>query len=138
MTPFIHQVICNESRIQDERLHIAPFHSLADAPHTCKWCPPNLCKGSVLDALLNKNGTDTSTFSRVLYAGDGAGDFCPALSLRETDVLLMRYCQELTKAQGLWKRHNKHEGMVKAQVCLWDWGETLLEHVKEALLVQAP
>jgi len=47
-------------------------------PHACQACPPNLCKGAVVEALL---ATARAPPARVLYLGDGANDACPCLRL---------------------------------------------------------
>lgn len=55
------------------------------APHRCPRCPPNLCKGRVLSRWLVEEAP-----SVCVYVGDGHGDFCAAVALRPTDVLLAR------------------------------------------------
>ena len=66
------------------RLCIKP-HQPTSLPHNCPNCPPNLCKGAVLEGWLS----DVNP-ARVVYIGDGGGDFCPATRLREGDYLLAR------------------------------------------------
>ena len=65
------------------RLRVRP-HQPAELPHACALCPPNLCKGAVLQQWLSEQP------SRCVYIGDGGGDFCPATRLRAGDVLLAR------------------------------------------------
>jgi 2,3-diketo-5-methylthio-1-phosphopentane phosphatase len=66
-----------------QRLVIAPRHNhLEHGHHGCPLCPANLCKGRELDMLRNKNPR-----ARVIYAGDGANDVCPALCLLPGDVV---------------------------------------------------
>ena len=61
------------------------------APHACPLCPANLCKGEEVAALLaDGNNGGNGTWRRVVYAGDGANDICPALALRDGDVVLAR------------------------------------------------
>ena len=57
------------------RLRIGPFHLKA---HGCNRCPSNMCKGKVID-----NWVTTKSYSRIIYVGDGSGDYCATLSLRE-------------------------------------------------------
>ena len=67
-------------------LRIAAYHE-----HECRTgvCPPNLCKGLVISQeLFGESGQLPS--GRVIYVGDGTGDLCAAMRLRETDVLLVR------------------------------------------------
>ena len=66
------------------RLHIQPYHR-AGQSHGCSHCPPNLCKGAILQRWLNE-----CPLRRCVYVGDGAGDFCPATRMRPCDVLLAR------------------------------------------------
>lgn len=56
--------------------------------HSCKDCPPNLCKSQVLLDTLNRTKKKRP---RIIYVGDGHNDACPALHvLGEGDVLLAR------------------------------------------------
>ena len=61
------------------------------AAHACPACPPNLCKGAVVEALL---ATARRPPARVLYLGDGANDACPCARLvsggRPGDLVLAR------------------------------------------------
>ena len=66
------------------RLRIRP-HQPADAPHACPNCPPNLCKGAVLERWLKELAP-----AMCVYIGDGGGDFCPATRLRVGDTLCAR------------------------------------------------
>jgi pyridoxal phosphate phosphatase PHOSPHO2 len=60
--------------------------------HSCKTCPPNLCKSQVLLDILNRTSSGTTVARpRVVYVGDGSNDVCPALNvLGPNDVLLAR------------------------------------------------
>ena len=53
--------------------------------HGCLRCPPNLCKGAVLEQWLNDLGP-----TRCVYVGDGSNDFCPTTRLRKGDFVLAR------------------------------------------------
>ncbi|POM69616.1 Pyridoxal phosphate phosphatase [Phytophthora palmivora] len=64
------------------RLRIRPYHGDHLEPHGCKWCPTNMCKGSILDSIRS-----SKSYYRVIYVGDGTGDFCPASRLTEYDVV---------------------------------------------------
>lgn len=92
-------IYTNKSALgEDGVLSIAPFHT--GDPHACPHCPPNLCKGAqraqcaahtrsrapscplpltgkVMDDVLRGREID-----RIVYVGDGAGDYCPATRLR--------------------------------------------------------
>eukprot|EP00927_Polykrikos_kofoidii_P071504 TRINITY_DN67769_c0_g1_i1.p1 TRINITY_DN67769_c0_g1~~TRINITY_DN67769_c0_g1_i1.p1 ORF type:complete len:292 (+),score=39.04 TRINITY_DN67769_c0_g1_i1:51-926(+) len=78
------QVISNFGEFDDKgRLHITEFSR--GVPHGCPLCPPNLCKGAVLEQLRASKRPD-----RIIYVGDGGGDFCPACDLRPGDSVLCR------------------------------------------------
>lgn len=66
------------------RLRIRP-HQPASTSHGCPNCPPNLCKGAVLQLWFDERPS-----RRCLYVGDGKGDFCPASRMRRGDVLFAR------------------------------------------------
>jgi len=68
----------------DGRLRVRP-HQPDAAPHGCPHCPPNLCKGAVLERWLSELSP-----CRCVYVGDGSGDYCPATRLRAGDVVLAR------------------------------------------------
>jgi pyridoxal phosphate phosphatase PHOSPHO2 len=66
------------------RLRVKPFHN---QPHLCPYCPTNMCKSDILENVLNIK----QRYDRVIYIGDGAGDFCPSIRLtRPNDCVLAR------------------------------------------------
>ena len=67
------------------RLVVSPRHPPSAPPHACPLCPENLCKGRELAALRRR-----PRGRRVVYAGDGENDVCPALGLTAGDALLVR------------------------------------------------
>lgn len=78
------EVITNPAEFDAQgRLHIAPHHY--GEPHGCPLCPANLCKGAVLERVRAALGPE-----RIIYVGDGGGDFCPACDLGPGDSLLCR------------------------------------------------
>ena len=62
--------------------------------HSCKTCPPNLCKSQSLQDILDRIEQctgDNKCRPRIVYIGDGSNDTCPALHvLTENDILLAR------------------------------------------------
>ena len=59
--------------------------------HSCKKCPPNLCKTQVLHDILNRIEETERRRPRIVYVGDGSNDACPAIQvLDEGDILLAR------------------------------------------------
>ncbi|XP_057869961.1 thiamine phosphate phosphatase-like protein isoform X2 [Cryptomeria japonica] len=93
------------------RLRICPFHPFTVAPHGCNLCPPNMCKGAVIDEM--RKSIEDGFNKRFIYLGDGSGDFCPTLKLTEGDDVLPR------KEYPLWKLIEKNPSMVKAKVHGW-------------------
>ncbi|GMF65058.1 unnamed protein product [Phytophthora lilii] len=99
------------------RLRIRPYHADHLEPHECSWCPSNMCKGSILDSI--RSGQQ---YSRVIYVGDGTGDFCPAARLTKNDVVLARSHLLNGEPYGLQKRLNANPGIVQAPVVPWSTG----------------
>ncbi|KAG5547256.1 hypothetical protein RHGRI_013058 [Rhododendron griersonianum] len=108
------EIVTNRSIIEGGRLRIFPYHS---SPHGCNLCPPNLCKGLVMEqiqASISEKGK-----IRMVYLGDGGGDFCPSLKLGEGDHVMPR------KDFPLWKRICDNRSIIKAKVYEWSNGEEL-------------
>ena len=60
--------------------------------HSCKSCPPNLCKSQALRDILTKMDQTNIIRPKIVYIGDGSNDACPGLHvLSENDILLARY-----------------------------------------------
>ncbi|KEH18309.1 putative hydrolase [Medicago truncatula] len=108
---------------QQGRLRILPYHDFNKDSHGCILCPPNMCKGLIIDRIQN-------TFSegenkRFIYLGDGIGDYCPSLRLREKDFMMPR------KNFPVWDLICKDPSLVKAEIHGWCDGEEL-----EQILIQ--
>ena len=56
---------------------------------------------------------------RFIYLGDGSGDFCPSLKLREGDHMMPR------KHYPVWDLICKNRALVKAELHEWSNGEEL-------------
>ena len=57
--------------------------------HRCaNPCPPNMCKGLIIDRI--QNTVSELDNKRFIYLGDGTGDYCPSLRLRERDFVMPR------------------------------------------------
>ncbi|KAJ0709816.1 putative inorganic diphosphatase [Helianthus annuus] len=93
-------IISNPTVVDEEgRLRILPYNGRHFFPHGCKHCPPNLCKGIVIDKI-----RESDTKKRgIIYIGDGKDDFCPVMKLTEEDhvmpkeKLILYYILTLTK-----------------------------------------
>ncbi|DBA70351.1 TPA: hypothetical protein ACH3X2_011772 [Trebouxia sp. C0005] len=75
-------IITNPARFVDKALRISPYHT---QPHGCAACPPNLCKGLVIEELLLQHN-----YCQIVYLGDGRGDYCPCTRLGPNDHILAR------------------------------------------------
>ncbi|CAN6230912.1 unnamed protein product [Urochloa humidicola] len=82
------------------RLRIRPYHDFASpsaAGHGCVLpsCPPNMCKGKVMERILREEEEAAAAAGRrrrraVVYLGDGKGDYCPSMKLGEGDYVMPR------------------------------------------------
>jgi pyridoxal phosphate phosphatase PHOSPHO2 len=142
LQPLIEKVITNKSWYSQEDgqspvLRVKPHHPEDEPPHGCPLCPRNLCKGQVLREHLDLLGNckDSDDCWRVLYVGDGGGDFCAAHKLREHDVLFARDDPSVPSARGLVRRMEREKDRypVRAQVVTWKEGKDVLFKVKEII-----
>ncbi|KAI4386967.1 hypothetical protein MLD38_004839 [Melastoma candidum] len=99
------------------RLRILPYHDSTIRPHGCGLCPPNMCKGSILERIRATTSADDK--KRFIYLGDGAGDYCPTLRVRESDFAMPR------KDFPLWELMLKNTPLIKAKVHEWTDGQDL-------------
>ncbi|GAX13590.1 pyridoxal phosphate phosphatase PHOSPHO2 [Fistulifera solaris] len=110
-------VISNTPTNTDGRFGVAPyFDFVTREPHGCSLqCPPNMCKGKIVQDELQI----LQTYERVIYLGDGLGDFCPCHRLRETDYALARADFPLAK--------HIQENPIVANVRLWKSGHDVYQ-----------
>jgi len=147
LRPLFRAVVTNAGDFDNEgRLHVKAYHTTrGDPAHTCPLCPPNLCKGLVLQRIREELSP-----SKVIYVGDGGGDFCPCCDLQANDVVLCRSPPSppldnfglSRRIQSTRPMCTRHEGgtrpaKVIAQVAPWHNGEDLLQAMRVAL-AQAP
>ena len=91
----------------------------AQGEYTCPRCPPNLCKGSVVESYL-----EGRQFDVVGFAGDGTNDVCPMLGLRRQDVAFPR--------KDCWAdRKTRRSGEIRAKLVPWRTGEDIVGFLKE-------
>ncbi|KAE9616191.1 hypothetical protein Lal_00017465 [Lupinus albus] len=100
---------------EEGRLRILPYHDLTKAPHGCSLCPPNMCKGLIIDRI--QDSMSIKDDKRFIYLGDGAGDYCPSLRLKERDFMMPR------KNFPVWDLICKDPLLVKAEIHGWNDGE---------------
>lgn len=87
----VKEVFSNPAQFEPNgRLSVKRYHS-----HSCGTCAhsPNLCKGNVLEEYLKAN----PGYEKIVFVGDGRGDFCPAVSLRKQDTIVCREGYPLAK-----------------------------------------
>ncbi|PIA64346.1 hypothetical protein AQUCO_00100076v1 [Aquilegia coerulea] len=71
------------------RLRILPHHDFNTSSHGCgEFCPPNMCKGVVIERIKASALADGK--KHFIYLGDGKGDFCPSTKLRADDSVMPR------------------------------------------------
>ncbi|XP_039121746.1 thiamine phosphate phosphatase-like protein [Dioscorea cayenensis subsp. rotundata] len=101
---------------ENGRLRILPYHDFTTSPHGCSLCPPNMCKGKVIERI---RASVSGKRKQFIYIGDGMGDYCPSLKLTEGDHVMPR------KNYPLWKRINDNAQLIKAAIHEWSNGEEL-------------
>ncbi|KAK4267339.1 hypothetical protein QN277_024131 [Acacia crassicarpa] len=112
------EIITNPSFIDEQgRLRIFPYHDYLQSSHGCNLCPPNMCKGKIIERIQKCIAEEGN--KKIIYLGDGSGDFCPSLKLKDTDSLMPR------KNFALSDLVSKNSNRVKAEVHDWTDGEEL-------------
>ncbi|XP_028790572.1 inorganic pyrophosphatase 2-like [Neltuma alba] len=112
------EIIANPSFVDEEdRLRIFPYHDYHKSSHGCNLCPPNMCKGKIIERIQKCVAAEGS--KKFIYLGDGSGDFCPSLKLKDTDSLMPR------KNFALCDLVSKNCNRIKAEVHGWIDGEEL-------------
>nr|XP_043617015.1 inorganic pyrophosphatase 2-like [Erigeron canadensis] len=101
----------------NKKVRILPYHDFNKASHGCTLCPPNMCKGKIIERIQSTLVTEEK--KRIIYLGDGAGDFCPSLKLGEGDYMMPR------KDFPVWDLICKNRNLVKAEIHEWSNGEDL-------------
>lgn len=115
------------------QLVVMPRYNDAElGPHGCPLCPSNLCKGRELDSLRHKNRP-----KRIIYAGDGANDFCPALCLGPEDTILARAGHRLEELITAELKKPVEKQRLVAKVLIWETHQDLYEvaqHITKDIL----
>lgn len=111
------EIISNQTKVTSEgRLRIFPYHDLV-VPHGCNLCPPNMCKGTVINRIQASLVEHKKV--RFIYLGDGRGDYCPILKLGKWDFVMPR------KNFPLWSSIWDNPKLVKPLILGWSNGEEL-------------
>ncbi|KAA8540302.1 hypothetical protein F0562_024135 [Nyssa sinensis] len=120
---YFSEINTNPSLVDREgRLRIFPSHDFHSSPNGCSLCPPNMCKGLIIERIQTTVSMEGKKF---IYLGDGSGDFCPSLKLKEADYVMPR------KNFPLWDLICKNHKHIKAEIHEWSDGEEL-----ESVLLQ--
>lgn len=102
-------------------LRVQPY---VKGTHGCERCPPNLCKGQVLDKWLSGYG---EARPRVVYVGDGGGDVCPSLRLGEGDFV----CARVDCSLHATLESSETRPKLRATLLAWHDGPSLLGHFED-------
>ncbi|OVA11338.1 Phosphatase PHOSPHO-type [Macleaya cordata] len=115
---YFSEINTNPSFIDEQgRLRILPFTSF---PHGCTVsCPTNMCKGKIIERIRASSFGEGK--KQLVYIGDGKGDFCPSLKLREGDYVMPR------KNYPVWELICSNSLLIKAEIHEWRDGDEL-EH----------
>ena len=91
--------------------------------HDCSVCKgnPNICKSKVLKEYTASHGG----YDRIVYVGDGRGDFCPASNLSKDDVVI---CREGYPLAGLLS-----SDPCQASVYVTDFAKSMSEIVAQSM-----
>ncbi|KAJ9190309.1 hypothetical protein P3X46_001525 [Hevea brasiliensis] len=115
---YFSEINTNPGFVDEEgRLRIFPYHDFTQSSHGCSRCPPNMCKGLIIEriqASIAKEGN-----KKIIYLGDGVGDYCPSLRLTEADYLMPR------KNFPVWDLICRNPMLIKAEIHEWTDGEEL-------------
>ncbi|CAI0462110.1 unnamed protein product [Linum tenue] len=104
------------------RLRISPYREqIRKSSHGCTLCPPNMCKGLIIERIQATIAKEVGN-KKLIYLGDGAGDYCPSLKLTELDYVMPRM------NFPVWELISRNPILIKAEIHEWSDGEDL-EHV---------
>ncbi|CAL0326048.1 unnamed protein product [Lupinus luteus] len=113
---YFSEINTNPGYVNEEgRLRILPYHDFYKSQHGCNLCPPNMCKGLIIDRIQDSISNEDE--KRFIYLGDGAGDYCPSLRLKERDFMMPR------KNFPVWDLICKNPLKLKAEIHGWSDGE---------------
>ncbi|KAF5180625.1 Thiamine phosphate phosphatase-like protein [Thalictrum thalictroides] len=131
LTDYFSEINTNPSYVDEVgRLRIFPHHDFKTSSHGCgEFCPPNMCKGVVIERI--KASVLADGKKRVIYLGDGRGDFCPSTRLREQDYVMPR------KDYPVWELICSNPSLIKAEIHEWsnaDDFERILLHLINSII----
>ncbi|KAF7123838.1 hypothetical protein RHSIM_Rhsim12G0204900 [Rhododendron simsii] len=114
------EINTNPSYVDEEgRLRIFPYQDFHSSPHGCDRCPPNMCKGLIIEKIQSTLAEEGNNKKKFIYLGDGSGDFCPSLKLKQGDCVMPR------KNYPVWDLICKNRIQIEAEIHEWSDGEDL-------------
>ncbi|MED6156163.1 hypothetical protein PIB30_012180 [Stylosanthes scabra] len=117
---YFSEINTNPGYVNEEgRLRILPYHDFNKASHGCPLCPPNMCKGLIIERIQDSLSNNGDENKRIIYLGDGSGDYCPSLRLKEKDFMMPR------KNFPVWDLICKDPLLLKAEIHPWSDGQEL-------------
>ncbi|KAL6496986.1 hypothetical protein OROGR_028915 [Orobanche gracilis] len=129
---YFSEINTNPSYVDENgRLRISPYVDFQTFPHGCPRCPPNMCKGMIIERIQASLAKEEK--KRIIYLGDGVGDFCPSLKLNEGDFMMPR------KNFPIWDLVCENRTTLRAEVHGWANGEdmeTILIELIEKMKIQ--
>ncbi|KAJ4958565.1 hypothetical protein NE237_025676 [Protea cynaroides] len=115
---YFSEINTNPGFVNEEgRLRILPHHDFTSSPHACNFCPPNMCKGLVIERIQASQFAEGK--KRFIYLGDGKGDYCSSLKFGERDGVLRR------RHFPFWEQICNNPLLIKAEIHEWSYGEEL-------------
>ncbi|GKV35725.1 hypothetical protein SLEP1_g43954 [Rubroshorea leprosula] len=113
---YFSEINTNPGFVDEEgRLRICPYHDFTKSSHGCSLCPPNMCKGKIIERIQ----ASLEGKKKIIYLGDGSGDYCPSLKLSEADYMMPR------KNFPVWDLICRNPMLIKAEIHEWCDGEDL-------------
>ncbi|KAH7858921.1 hypothetical protein Vadar_029426 [Vaccinium darrowii] len=117
---FQSRISTNPSYVDEQgKLRIFPYHDFHSSSHGCDLCPPNMCKGLIIEKMQSSLAEEGNKKKKFIYLGDGCGDFCPSLKLKQGDYVMPR------KNYPVWDLICKNMIQIKAEIHEWSDGEDL-------------
>ncbi|XP_065850020.1 inorganic pyrophosphatase 2-like [Euphorbia lathyris] len=108
------EIKTNPSYVDDQgRLRILPYHDFNISSHGCTICPPNMCKGAMIEKM--RGGSKM----KIVYVGDGSPDYCATLKLQKGDIVMPRI------NFPLWDSIQTNKHLVMANIEEWEEQEDL-------------
>lgn len=121
---YFSEINTNPGFVDEGKLRIFPYHDFTQSSHGCSRCPPNMCKGLIIERIQASISKEEGN-KKIIYLGDGIGDYCPSLKLTESDYMMPR------KNFPVWDLICRNPMLIKAEIHEWTDGKEL-----ESVLLQ--